>query len=605
MKNLFSKFTAIVLAIASSAFFIGSCTVDDLTKDLTIYTGNGFLTNPISIQVSDAAKQEAAPADLTVTIEGRDKAKIFTIFGESKIKAVSGVIALAVKLADAPTIASPLQFTLILTAPNYVTVRKNYSVTASNDISADKVAMVNLLALPTGVSVQNTSFTTTATGTAADVAFASPLSGGKVEQASVTVKAGTKALAADGTALTGAIETQLVHYDIRSEASLNGMPEGFANISLKTGTTTAQTGINPAGFYSMNMTSGGKEVSSFSTPLDVTMDVDPNYYNEDKERLVQAGDVLNVISRKETEATWNAETTATVVSVGGKLKATFKQAHLSVWALYIPNLINICVTQNELKILSDIPAIAANKATDCTARETFTYKLVKANNTNLVIKGGQSNLANNQILTDAFIVTNPNTLAKLQVYNAASQLLYTTPAQAICGTNKTFDLRGKLPANKSIVAKLDVSAACISANNITTILIPSNVSLWYRNMASPANASGGGWAPLVTIADGKACAKGMVAGESYDFAMPVTLAGSAIPIFQTFSKELRQPNGLKIPVTGDLVIDVISATYNVKTTLVIRKLADGTYDLTYNKYPLPTNICTELDKKFSVFLTRK
>ena len=109
MKSLFSKCAAIVLAIASSAFFIGSCTVDDLTKDLTIYTGNGFLTNAISIQVSDAAKQEAAPADLTVTIEGRDKAKLFTIFGESKIKAVSGVIALAVKLADAPTTASPLQ----------------------------------------------------------------------------------------------------------------------------------------------------------------------------------------------------------------------------------------------------------------------------------------------------------------------------------------------------------------------------------------------------------------------------------------------------------------------------------------------------------------
>ena len=97
----------------------------------------------------------------------------------------------------------------------------------------------------------------------------------------------------------------------------------------------------------------------------------------------------------------------------------------------------------------------------------------------------------------------------------------------------------------------------------------------------------------------------MVAGESYDFAMPVTLAGSAIPTFQTFSKELRQPNGLKIPVSGDLVVDVISATYNVQTRLVIKKLADGTYDLTYNKYPLPTNICTELDKKFSVFLTKK
>jgi hypothetical protein len=162
-------------------------------------------------------------------------------------------------------------------------------------------------------------------------------------------------------------------------------------------------------------------------------------------------------------------------------------------------------------------------------------------------------------------------------------------------------LRGKLPANKSVVAKIDVSAFCGGA--INTVLTPSNISLYYRNMASPANAPFGGWAPLVTIVDGKGCAKGLVAGESYDFAMPVALSASQFEM-QTFTKELKQPNGLKIPVTGDLVIDVVSSVYNVNTTLTIKKQTDGTYDLTYKKYPLPANICSELDKKFSVFLKK-
>ncbi len=73
---------------------------------------------------------------------------------------------------------------------------------------------------------------------------------------------------------------------------------------------------------------------------------------------------------------------------------------------------------------------------------------------------------------------------------------------------------------------------------------------------------------------------------------------------QTFSKELKQPTGLKIPLTGDLVVVVKSAVYNVDVTLTIRKGADNVYDLTYLKYPLPANICTELDKKFSVFLKK-
>lgn len=599
MKSLFSKCAALMSAVAISAFFVGSCAVEDLTKDLTIYTGNGFLTSPISFQIGDAAKLENVPADLEVTIEGRDKAKFFTLFGESKIKAISGVVALAVKNADVPTTANPLQFTLVLTAPNYVTVRKNYTLTTVNDVTTDKVAMVSLVAPPTGVSVQNTSFATTTTGTAADVAFASPLSNGKTEQASFTVKAGTKPLAADGTVLSGTIATQLVHYDTRSKASLSGLAEGFANLSVKNGTNTEKIAFTPAGFYSMSMTSGGKEVSSFSTPLDVVMDIDQNYYNEEQDRVIQVGDVLDIISRTESEATWTTETKATIVSVGGKLKASFKQPHLSIW-LIGSKANTSCVTQNELKVLSDLPAVTGTKANDCTARETFKYELVNANNSNTIYNGGESTLGNGQTLTSDFIVVNTKVKTKLLIYNQAGTLLYTSPAQTFC-SNRTFDLRGKLPANKSIVANLNVSAFCGGA--INTVLTPSGISLYYRNMASPANAPFGGWAPLVEIKDGKACAKGLVAGESYDFAMPVALSASVFTM-QTFSKELKQPGGLKIPLEGDLVVNVNSAVYGVNTTLTIKKLSGNLYDLTYLKYPLPVNICSELDKKFSVFLKR-
>ncbi len=599
MKNLFSKYAAIILAVATSTFFIGSCTVEDLTKDLTIYTGNGFLVNPISIQVGDAAKLETVPTDLTVTVEGRDKAKLFTLFGESKIKAVSGVIALAVKKADAPTTANPLQFTLILTAPNYVTVRKNYTLTSVNDVTTEKVPMINLLATPTGVSVLNTSFATTATGTAADVALASPLSNGKTEQANFTIKAGTKPLAADGSTLSGTISTQLVHYDARSEASLNGLAEGFANLSVKNGTATEQIAIMPAGFYSMSMTADGKEVSNFSTPLDALMDIDQNYFNEEQGRVIQAGDVLDIISRTESEATWTTENKATVLSVGGKLKASFKQAHLSIWIIG-SRANKTCITQNELKVLSDLPAVTGTKATDCTARETFSYKLVNANNANIIYNGGESTLGTGQTLTSDFIILNTKTNTRLLIYNQVGTLLYTSPAQNFC-SNRTFDLRGKLPANKSVVANLNVSAFCGGAVN--TVLTPSNIALYYRNMAAPANAPFGGWSPLVNIVDGKACAKGLIAGESYDFAMPVALSASVLTM-QTFSKELKQPNGLKIPLDGDLVVNVSSAVYGVNTTLTIRKLSGNLYDLTYLKYPLPANICTELDKKFSVFLKK-
>jgi hypothetical protein len=342
---------------------------------------------------------------------------------------------------------------------------------------------------------------------------------------------------------------------------------------------------------------GGTEVSKFSTPLDVSMDIDANYFNVAQGRNVQAGDVLDIISRTETESTWTAESQATVVNVGGKLKINFKQPHLSIW-IYGTSTRNVCVTQ--LKVVTDLPTAA--KDVNCSvARTTFKYKLVNANNGGLVYKKGSSTLANGEIL-DNIVVADTRVSTKLVVMDANDVVIFTSPAQNLCSSAATFNLVGKLPANKSVVAKLNVSAFC--GGSINTVLTPSNLTLYYRNMANPAATTAfGGWAPLVTIVDGKACAKGLVAGESYDFAMPVATTAGQLEM-QTFSKELKQPNGLKVPLSGDLTVNVVSAVYNVNTTLTIKKLTDGTYDLTYLKYPLPVNICTELDKKFSVFLKK-
>jgi hypothetical protein len=378
MKNIFPKVAASVLAASLVVFLISSCSVEDLTKDLTIYTSNNFLVSPISIQIGDAAHLKDVPKDLIVSIEGRDKAKIFSLTGESKIQPMSGIVALAVKTVESPTVANPIEFTLVLSAPNYVTVRKNYTLTRNQELSSDKVAMVNLTDMPEGVSVENTSFASTTSGTTQAVAFESPLSGGKDEQTSVKINAGTQTLAADGSVLAGTIQAQLVHHDAHSEASLSGIPEGFSNLLMKSGTTTSKAVMNPAGFYSLSMTANGKEVSKFSQPLDVTMDIDPAFYNTAQNRKIQAGDILDVISRTETDLVWTAETKATVVNIDGALKVQFKQAHLSFWV--IGNLTQTNnVYQTQLKINSDLPTFLG----DCSPRTNYKYKVVNATNENI------------------------------------------------------------------------------------------------------------------------------------------------------------------------------------------------------------------------------
>jgi hypothetical protein len=600
MKNFFPKVAASVLAVLLTVFLISSCSVEDLTKDLTIYTSNNFLVSPISIQIADAAHLEAVPSDMIVSIEGRDKAKIFSLMGESKIQPMSGIVALAVKTVDMPTAANPLEFTLVLSAPNYVTVRKNYVLTRNAELSSDKIAMLNLADAPEGVSVENTSFASAASGTTQTVAFESPLSGGKDEQTSVKINAGTQTLAADGSVLSGTIQAQLVHHDAHSEASLSGIAEGFNNLMMKSGAITSKAMMNPAGFYSLSMTASGKEVSKFSQPLDVTMDIDPDFYNSVHNRKIQAGDVLDVISRTETDMVWTAETKATVVNVDGELKVKFKQAHLSIWV--IGNLTDMNnVYQTQLKINSDF-----NRPLDaCLPRTNYRYKVVNATNENIVYKEGTSLFNNGEVL-DNDVRSDNKIDIKFIILDMANRVVYTSPAQNLVN-NPSINIIGKLPATNSVVANINVSGFCTSGtgtNVINTELVPNGVNLWYRDMNGPANAPFGGWLQLVTIMDGKGCAKGLMAGGTYDFALPVA-TGPGQFVLQTFSKELKQPKGLTVPTTGNLVVNVKSPVYGIDQTLTIVNQGNGVYDLTYLKYPLATNICEEIDKKFSVYVIKK
>jgi hypothetical protein len=598
MKNFFHKVTAMTLTVSIAVFLISSCTVEDLTKDLTIYTGNGFLVSPISIQIADAAHLEAVPEGLIVSIEGRDKAKIFSLMGESKIHAMSGIVALAVKAVDMPTATNTLEFTLVLSASNYVTVRKNYALTRNAELSTDKIAMVNLTDAPEGVSIENTSFASTSSGTNQAVAFESPLSRGKDEQISVKINAGTQTLAADGSVVSGTIQAQLVHHDVHSEASLSGIPEGFNNLMVKTATTTSKTVMNPAGFYSLSMTTNGKEVSKFSQPLEVTMDIDPEFYSTVHNRIIQAGDVLDVISRTENEATWTLETKATVVNVNGELKVNFKQSHLSFWVIgNLTQTQDVCTTV--LKINSDL----ATSVNDCSPRTAYKYKVVNANNMNLVYKEGTTFFNNGEVL-DNDVRSDNKIDIRFLILDMANNVVYTSPTQNLCN-NPSINVIGKLPANKSVVCNINVSGFCAAgAGAINTELVPNGVSLWYRDMSGSNNAAFGGWMQLVTIIDGKGCAKGLMAGGTYDFALPVATAPGQFSL-QTFSKELKQPKGLTVPTSGNLVVNVKSPVYNIDQTLTIVNQSTGVYDLTYLKYPLATNICEEIDKKFSVYVIKK
>jgi hypothetical protein len=308
---------------------------------------------------------------------------------------------------------------------------------------------------------------------------------------------------------------------------------------------------------------------------------------------------LDVLSRTETETAWTIETKASIVSVNGRLKARFKQAHLSIWVVgEVTKIQDICRTQ--LKINSDLPTWFG----ECTARATYGYKVVNAQNMSIIYKEGKSSFNNCEILDDNVLSDNKIDVVFIvfNINSAGGQMVYMSPPQNLCN-NPSINLIGKLPVNKNVVANINVSGLCTSSTGINTVLVPNNVNVWYRNINAPTNVPFGGWAPLVNVVDGKGCAKGLVAGESYDFALPIVNNDNEFQ--QTFARCLKQPNGLKVPLSGDFVLEIKSPVYNVYQTFVIKKMPDGVYDIGYQNCPIPANICRELDNRFSAFIVKK
>jgi hypothetical protein len=597
MKRPINNFIIAFCLLAGATGFFLSCNTADLTKDLTLTVSTDFLVNSFSVQVTDAADSKKIPTDLSVTIEGRDKDKIFSILGEKKITPVQGIIALATKKLDAPTGTKTLDFTIVLKATGYIERRKTYSIAApetSSDINYDRLTMVNPNALPTGASAATASFNSAAnTGTATEIKFSSPLTAGKTEQSEVKVLSGTKMLASDGTELTGAVQSQIIHYSSKNKQSFESLPGGVmaSNIKDVNGANLGAAVMMPAGWYSLNMSAGGKTIEKFSKPIEVTTVIDPSIKNPFAGRPIRAGDTLTVMSLANGADTWVREFTTVVQTVGGKLQVTYPQTHLSDWGVFF---VTIKTCKGRIRVTSDLPA--ANGSACSVPVANYYYEIVNAYIPELVFASGYSSFGNNVRLKEIITYDLPLLdVVTVNVYNndIERRLIGTSGNLNVCATFRT-DFTGKLPKPNTIAVKFDIGGVCVSSNNIKTVLVPS-ATLFYRDM----DVIGSEFRPLVYVDKGKGCAEGLTVGRRYDFA--IAMSADDTKDLVTMSKELKQPNGLRIP-QGDTSIVVNSPVFNFQHTFVVKKINNSQYNLDYPAFSLPKNICDEIDKRFSIFI---
>ncbi|NRB63551.1 MAG: hypothetical protein HRU40_11110 [Saprospiraceae bacterium] len=328
------------LLLVATLFYTTTCSdlsIDSLTEGVVLNLDFDIFRTPLIVNFLDANPNTTnTPNNLNVRIVGPSSDRIYTTDGRKDLAPQDGILEVSVDREDSISINNPLELTFIAEAPGYLKT-VHTAVLYDTAFQFVPVNMISLNNLPLGVSLGRGSFQTNSTGgSASSTAVVTPLTGSKQERASVTVRSGTISRDANGNALSGTVDIQMVHFDNRSEESLNAFPGGLEamNVIGPNGESMDPVEFVTAGFVALDMFVGSSEVKTFSQPIEVTVGVNPATINPETGAVVKVGDRVPVWSLDDETGIWTFEQEAVITrNPFGQMEASFDADHLSWWNL--------------------------------------------------------------------------------------------------------------------------------------------------------------------------------------------------------------------------------------------------------------------------------
>ena len=328
MKN-FTKLLSFLLVVV---FLSNGCR--NPAYEVNVLFDAQVITYKAGLQLKDA-NGAALPGNIDVTVTGTDAGSIYDFSGTKKIYAPNGVITLGVHPKEIPTASKTLSFNVIIKIPGYE--EKNIPMTiAVNQFSQDikGITMVKTTVPTPYTSVAVKDFPLGAGGaTTAVSSFATPSTAAVPQTTSISIPVGTTFKDANGNVLTGgSLTAQAINFDAGDPALVSLFPGGdlsAANVVGPDG-TTGEAFFSPAGFTDITMFVGGVEVRQFSTPINVSIQVDPAFKMNGAATAIKAGDLLQVYSYQVSSGQFKYEAeVAATVDAAGKLAIPFTTNHLT------------------------------------------------------------------------------------------------------------------------------------------------------------------------------------------------------------------------------------------------------------------------------------
>lgn len=556
------------------------------------------------MQVIDAfTLQSVADGKITVELVSKDKDKLYTLEGSKTFKIQNGFVSIGVLKRDTPTANKPLDFMLVFKPNNstYLENRQIFSVINGNEPQIQTVRMLDKATANSfaGIKVEETTFTTNANGTTA-----APLNiatSNMPENTKVTLPANTVLRDKDGNPVTGTVTATMVSFNATDTNALSNFPGGlaFTNARDSAGNNAGGGTFTTFGFISLSMSAGGKEIKSFSQPLDVSVEVSPDIKRDidpaNPARATQVGDVIPIWSMNDSTTEWQAETAAQVVldPVTGKMKANFKQTHLSWWNLDDPPCPDMFIWFYQRFILrQNVPFVscatcdnaAVKFQTPAYINSSYYTEISSPTNPDMSVKRDFINYTNNNVLSFTNYLgggkTKQNLRLIFKIFNKepwnGGTAFYTSPTPVRpCDAPALLDLR-----NVTFPQTMNLNANFSFNCPDRRVAVKPTVTLYYKEISPTSDRN---WNFLGLMRNGEGRAEGKLqGGRKYKFAIfhgNLNFTTDDLEIYQNGVKV----NAISIPqnLSDDISFRFVKAGWNLDQTITLtRDNANRTYDFT-------------------------
>ena len=350
MKNIKIYFASILLILIT-----GRCKEMNPFEGVSLVVTDEPANSPVLLRFIDAnPESKTQPDKITIKITSDKASYILNDVGGKNYKVAGNMLALKLDKGLVASWSAPVKFTVQAEAPGYIGTSQTFTL-ISSDPARLVMPMVNIKEPPKGVitveasvpvSGGKISILNRGGGTGTGVAS---LTRADAEAGSVAFQTGTQVMDANGNVITATqVNAEIAVFNPQEAQS-------YGPALFKSGESRDRIRFIQAGFISIKMWAGGKEVKRFSKPIEVSMVVSPDLRNPLTGEVIKEGSTIPTWSLDETTYKWKEEGVAVVSKNSqGDLVVKFEVSHLSYWqcSYYTPPA-ETCELRVALKVKSN------------------------------------------------------------------------------------------------------------------------------------------------------------------------------------------------------------------------------------------------------------